>query len=242
MDVGRRPYRTKVRPWRDSQEEVTIHWYQVPKQNGTLPYPSRINSLAWRDLGLNPSPVGEVPLADVEFDGWNRIVAPLPKDHICGTREDFVLGGLKNTSAPPLIRGNDGIPTCCRAEIKGVDLGGVGLVASPAEDSAASVELGGHGLTTRSSHSYILTVFPPPPIPGILESELPLSDSFLWLDPSNPDVRLTNTQPRGTTGNWRLEYAPGPSVWDATWNGLGSQSFAWVSGPFTDPREVSLLT
>lgn len=120
----RRPYRTTCRPFKDSDAEVTVHWYVVPDDTPTLPYPSRINSIDWRDNRVNPSPVGEVTFADRPFDGWGRIVPPIPGDHICGTRADFADGGTYLPDDPPFPRGEDGIPLCCRPEIGGLVVGG----------------------------------------------------------------------------------------------------------------------
>jgi hypothetical protein len=124
----RRPYRVACNPWRDDDGEVTLHWYITDPGNGTLPYPSRINSLNWRPDNMNPAPVGEVTFADQVFDGWLRIIPPGPGDHICGTREDFELGGLRHTAQPVLVRDGDGIPTCCRAPIGGMVMGGGGQI------------------------------------------------------------------------------------------------------------------
>jgi len=124
----RRPYRVDCRPWRDSEDEVTLHWYVTNPANGSLPYPSRINSLNWRPDNMNPAPVGEVTFADQTFDGWGRIIPPMPGDHICGQRSDFEFGGLKDTSEPPLVRDADGIPTCCRPPIGGFVLSGGGII------------------------------------------------------------------------------------------------------------------
>lgn len=120
----RRPYRTACRFFRDSEVESTVHWYIVPPTNPVLGFPCRINSLDWRDNRMNPGPVGEVTFAERPFDGWGRIVPPIPGDHLCGTREDFELGGRYLPDDPPFERGADGIPLCCRPDIGGIEVGG----------------------------------------------------------------------------------------------------------------------
>lgn len=101
-----------------------MHWYIVPRTAPLLGMPCRINSIDWRDNRVNPSPVGEVTFADRPFDGWGRIVPPIPGDHLCGTAEDFAHGGRYLPDLPPFPRAADGIPLCCRPPLGGVRLGG----------------------------------------------------------------------------------------------------------------------
>lgn len=126
----RRPYRTTCRFFSDSDEENTIHWYVVPWSNGTLPYPHRIVPADWFPDKVNTKDHGEHSLEPRPFDGWGRIVPPVaPADHICGTAADFSAGCSVSDPRPPLVRGPDGIPTCCRAIAQGVILGGTGDVS-----------------------------------------------------------------------------------------------------------------
>ena len=139
----RRPYRTKCRFLRDSDIESTVHWYIVPPSNGTLGFPCRINSSDWRDNRFSRSPVGEVNFADRPFDGWNRIVPPVPGDHLCGSEDDFRNGGTYRPDLPPFERGEDGLPLCCRPKLGGAALGGVSMVAEPWFRTPAPAAAGG---------------------------------------------------------------------------------------------------
>lgn len=127
----RRPYRTTCRFFNDSDEENTIHWYVVPKTNPTLPYKFLIYPNDQNDLRMNPKAFGEVPLEPRPFDGWNRIVPPVPTDHICGDPADFAAGCSITDPRPPLVRGPDGIPTCCRPIQQGLVVGGTAPAANP---------------------------------------------------------------------------------------------------------------
>jgi len=125
----RRPYRTSCRFFSDSNETNTIHWYVVPWSNGTLPFPHRIKPNDWYPEQVNPKDIGEESLEDRPFDGWGRIIPPVPTtDHICGTADDFSNGCARNSSRPPLNRAGDGIPDCCRQVIQGMVMGGFGQV------------------------------------------------------------------------------------------------------------------
>lgn len=243
VDVGRRPYRTACRPWRDSSEEVTVHWYVVPPENGTLPYPSRINSLCWRDAQMNPSPVGEVSAGEQFFDGWGRIVPPIPPgDHICGTREDFELGGLRNTDEPPLTRGPDGIPTCCRGVVGGVVLGGEAVIPDIQPTGPGGGVLAGEALYDPEYSAYQVTSTDPL-LAVILATEIPLDDARQWWDAAPPDWTLESTEERGTAGDWTLRYLPGGQVWEVIgWNGIGSQIATLVSGSWAGVVTITLDT
>lgn len=230
--MGRRPYRTTMRPFRDSDVEVVVHWYKVPATNPRLPYPSRINSLDWKDGQFSFSPVGEVTGAEREFDGWGRIVPPVPEDHICGERGDFEFGGLYRPDLPPLERGPDGIPLCCRPAFGGLVFGGSAVIGELGDGGPA---FGGSALFTSlpgiivmtsydGSHSYSLNrvLFP---------DELPQWDNQFVPAPVLIGPALT-----GTPDLWRVTvpaglYAGGEGVYEA-FGFQGQQPFYWyrVSG------------
>jgi hypothetical protein len=139
----RAPYRTACRFLRDSDQEATIHWYVVPWSNGTIGIPSPINSSYWRPFWFNPGRVGEVNFAPRHYDGWGRIVPPIPGDHLCGEAEDFRRGGLYQPSLPPFERAADGVSLCCRPELGGVLLGGDSYIGDPVPVSDGGALLSG---------------------------------------------------------------------------------------------------
>lgn len=221
MDIGRRPYKTACRPFRDDDTEVTVHWYSVPKANGTLGFPCRINSLDWRDFGINPAPVGEVTAADREFDGWGRIVPPPPGDHVCGRREDFELGGLIGGPGPPLTRAADGIPTCCRAELGGMVLGGDGQVQYPHPLPQGGLVMDGGALRFPETSFYDIES-PDPEEAHLCYSEVPPELCSEWrTDEFGADWRLTTTASKGTVGDWTLRNVLGGQKWEQLgWDGV----------------------
>lgn len=137
----RAPYRTTCRFFRDSEHEDVIHWYVVPWSNGTLGIPSPFMSIRWRPYWVNPGPVGEVTFAEQHYDGWGRIVPPIPGDHLCGEETDFRHGGRYLPSLPPIQRAADGISECCRPELGGMEMGGEALSPDPEPVSEGGVNL-----------------------------------------------------------------------------------------------------
>jgi len=121
-DIGRRPYRTLFRPFRDSDLVVPIRWYKVPMGTPFLPFPSRIVSLDWVAEPWTATGVGEVFLAPRKFATWNSPHVP-PGGHFCGTPQDFAEGGLFQPLDPLVGYTAGGLPTCCGDNI-GVQVGG----------------------------------------------------------------------------------------------------------------------
>jgi len=210
-----------------------LHWYAVPAENGTLPYPSRINSLQWRPDQINPSPVGEVSCGVQTYDGFGRIVPPVPGDHICGTREDFEFGGLEDSEEPPLIRGADGIPTCCRDPIRGVMIGGAAIYPDPDPEGDDGLVLGGTAVSSGILSRYGVTIVDPEEYHYLI-SNAPLNVCTEWRTvESDPDWRLSSTAVRGVVGSWTLTRVADGTVWTrAAWDGVqdGCQIFTLASG------------
>lgn len=144
----RRPYRTKFRPWRDSQEEQDIHWYIVPDDAPLLDYPSRVYSLDWSPDPWAAEGVGEVYGADRKFDGWERITLQ-PAGEVHGTEEDFTVGGIRDSSAPQLAREPNGLPTECVGPPDGIVLSGEHSAELP--DGGAQVSGGEQGNVTQDN-------------------------------------------------------------------------------------------
>lgn len=122
VDFGRRPYTTKCRPFRDSDEEVDLVWYPCAPGAKVLPFPSVMHQTDW-DVELQPwLPVGEVPDAPKVFNG-KPIIPGTGLGHFCGEESDFDLGGKRDEAIPPVVRGATGLPDCCRPPVLGA--GGV---------------------------------------------------------------------------------------------------------------------
>lgn len=155
VDMVRRPYRTKVRPFRDSEDELDLHWYPVPEGTPTLPYPSLISSLDWSPDPWEVEGVGEVYGEPRKFDGWGRLFLS-PPGGIHGTRQDFEEGGLKDSSAPPLARNPDGLPVECAGADDGMLMGGTSRIATFGEMLLETMPVStwnrqGRGLCTGAS-------------------------------------------------------------------------------------------
>lgn len=126
-DLSRREYRTRVRPFRDFPVEVEIWWYRVPRENGTLPFPTAFNNSDWEAEPYQWVGPGEV-------FGAERVLSRRPRpeigpgDHICGTPDDFLFGCVYDPDLPPVAYAPDGLPECCRPGPGGVAVGGGGVV------------------------------------------------------------------------------------------------------------------
>lgn len=94
-DLIRESFVTKVRFWEDSDVEVPVHWYKVPKDREILPVPSFVADAAWYNengyrsnmcLGFPPWQLGEMQDPDRR---WDHRVGPQPWEkytgHYCGT-------------------------------------------------------------------------------------------------------------------------------------------------------------
>jgi len=232
----RRPYRTKCRFLRDSELECTVHWYIVPATNPTLGFPCRINSLDWRDNRQNPSPVGEVSFEDRPFDGWGRIIPPVPGDELCGTRDDFENGGRYLPDLPPFPRAADGVALCCRPEVGGIMLGGETIFPSPL--AAGGLVLSGETITDPEVTYYSVTSTMPET--GFNpETQVPASVATFWRQ--GTQARLYSGAPRGTASDWRLFLDAEGFTGEFTrvgWDGLGSDGTVWTLVTGDWPGEV----
>lgn len=131
-DLIRRPFRTRARLLRDSDQEFDIRWYFAAEGAQQLPWPSPIHVLHRNDQEWIKTSVGDLLFADTTLEKPN-VVNPLPAgDHYHGTEEDFREGGLYLPDLPPFPRDEDGIPTVCRPPVHGLVLGGVGITTPPA--------------------------------------------------------------------------------------------------------------
>ena len=210
-----------------------MHWYVVPEETPDLPFDSIINSLDWRNQPWTATGPGEVYGAPREFDGWGRIPPPAPPlTHICGTEEDFRLGGLRDTSEPPLDRDVTGIPTCCQT-FGGIVLSGTGAVWSSGGVLLWGPTLIDQGMSPFFDNCDFPKGFLDPTGSYRLTGNMPLfADYDVWwavppihgqwrlvarlsVAPSVPVDALTFQAQENCGGapEWQLNFGPGP-VWD----------------------------
>jgi hypothetical protein len=147
VDIGRRPYRPTVRPFRDSEVTVTIDWVPARPEDGTLPFPSAITSLDWHARPWEAQGVGEVYGAPRVYNRKRPIPGPV-RDHICGTADDFARGELLDASKPLTRYLPSGLPTCCDTDrleaVGGIGVGGAGrLIASDPRTASGGIGIGG---------------------------------------------------------------------------------------------------
>jgi hypothetical protein len=119
VDIGRRPYTTTFKPFRDSDVTATLKWFPALRSAGTLPFPSKVNSLYWstwfdfqQNAAIVEQTVGEVPGAKRSFN----FAKSLPYAHDlppCRPPEDFRLGERYDPDGPPALYNAEGWPLCC---------------------------------------------------------------------------------------------------------------------------------
>ena len=131
MDWIRRSYTTTARPFRDSDETVTIVWYPCVPEAPALGFPTMMVSEDWDSEWTFPLPGGEVPGAPRPF----RYERPKPGatgEHVCGTQQDFEEGCKYEPDEPAVVYGTLGLPNCCDPAVVtqgGVAFGGQALVS-----------------------------------------------------------------------------------------------------------------
>lgn len=163
----RRPYTTKFRPFRDSDEEVDIVWYPAKKDAPVLSVPSVVCSLDWwvqeRDIGIyHGFEVGEVPGAKRSYNS-QKVHPDADGLKFCGTEDDFANGAAFDPNVRRFRR-TDGLPTCCGGVPPGVVIGGragppplnPGVVVGGSAQQIAGVQsgrgsfvVGGHAEVSR---------------------------------------------------------------------------------------------
>lgn len=112
VDMARRPYTTTVRPFRDSDATVQIRWYPARPEDGTLPFPSRINSIDWMTDPHTKEGVGEVWNTSRNYNHAKPIPGP-KRTHVCGTEDEHGQGGLISDTRPEMVYAPSGLPWCC---------------------------------------------------------------------------------------------------------------------------------
>lgn len=111
-DYGRRPYTTRARLFRGSDDEVALVWYKANQDNPVLPFRSAITMSEWATDQLNSPKVGEsADVAKVYNGQWSKPEATGAR--FCGTPADFRFGCPWLPFDPPVVYYPNGLPTCC---------------------------------------------------------------------------------------------------------------------------------
>lgn len=219
-EIGRIPYTTRARLFRNSEIEVDIQWYPVPMTNPRLGLPTTIISRIWQGTpydyaGTPPYPdtVGEV--IGARHRPWPNVSRPdATGERICGTEEDFVRGCVYDPDAPPVVRRDDGLPMCC----------GLGLIP-----------MGGIGMGGEAPMGIDTTPFSPCTNYLLLNhgETMYSTGGWTWATTSGEWTLTVDGPPPNT---WTLTHTTTipPTVYHATdWDGSGTQGFA--AGGFPPP-------
>ncbi len=117
VDFGRRAYSTACRFLRDDDTVSQIRWVEARPDAPVLGRVARIMSLDDECDPWLPTDVGEVDGAPRPFTGQKAPVG-LNGDHVCGSDEDFELGGTLDEEAPEVRYGALGFPLCCAPPLR----------------------------------------------------------------------------------------------------------------------------
>lgn len=187
-----------------------------------LPYPSKIRPLSDVYFPWVQNDVGEVYGAERKL---NHKVAPpfIVGQHVCGTREDFEVGGTRDAISPPVVYDKNGIPLCCQPAIVGeggdADSGIADISVTPGTTYADSYEL----------YSAL-----PAPV-SLMSFTIPQQEwvGFLSYPGLSGTARLRSPLYPGNT-TWTLETFGGFPVCSwitaASWNGHGFHTWTPAGG------------
>jgi hypothetical protein len=114
-------YKVDVRPFKDSDQTVTIRWFKCKPGAKWLPFSSVIRPQVWNSEDYAYQGRGEVWATAREFRQYPWVPG-LEGTHYCGTRADFEEGGV--VADPPVAFTPDGVMACCAAPPGGLLLGG----------------------------------------------------------------------------------------------------------------------
>lgn len=148
VDWRRVPFRSKVRPFRNSENDAGVIW--IPVAPGALPL-RRVSVIAvpdWDDVYWTwAGAVGEYT-APLSYSN-QRARPGTGRGHVCGSDQDFEEGGDYDTELAPVTYGASGLPTCCAAPVVGAGgmvlggFGSVGFITRPV--ARGGLVLGGRG-------------------------------------------------------------------------------------------------
>lgn len=206
---GRRPYTTKFRPFVNSDQQVDLVWYPAEPDAPVLGYPSKIQQLDNVSFPWLAQGVGEVFGTPRPFN--HRQVIPFQQfDHVCGDREDFEFGGLRDDSLPPVEYNRNDIPICCNPAF-------VGQGGARASGTAQVTVTPGCANHYSCTNSYI----PGPPVLSVT------NPCIEWVYVNGGD-NVSLEAPGIVLPDWTLfitHFGTDVFTADASWNGRGTRVF-----------------
>lgn len=112
VDIGRRPYTTTARFFRNSDVETKIKWLPADPARGTFPGVSRICSLDWVTHPETAEGVGEVFNTSRSYNR-GKSFGPIGGNHFCGTLDEHRNGEVLDPTRPMMEYAPSGLPLCC---------------------------------------------------------------------------------------------------------------------------------
>jgi hypothetical protein len=214
----RRGIRTDCLFNRNSDETATIEWYPAALDAPVLPYPSKIRPLSQAYYPYAPTDIGEVYGASRKLN--HKKTPPfVAGQHLCGTRDDFELGGIRDASPPPVVYDKNLIPVCCQPAVV-------------ADGGAAASGTADINVQPGTAHHYRFQWM----------DNLETINVVLALDPFNPGHWNFNS------GAAQVDlYAPGvpggvPGEWFADSVNFLHPLLTWQGGPTWDGHGLQTLT
>lgn len=128
-DYIERPFSTPMRPFRNSDVEVTQHWYFAAPGAQQLPTVTPLNVAGWLNSLAVKTGVGAIQGAPTTLEKPTVYDPPPPGDHYHGELSDFRTGCFYDPAGPVLARNDNGIPAECQPPRGGINVSGTGLGA-----------------------------------------------------------------------------------------------------------------
>jgi hypothetical protein len=117
MDMLRVCYKTRMRLWQGSPDEVPIRWYRASASAGYFNDPHPFGSTLWRRdrpaafVPIAPGELGEVSIAPGEYDRGRNLLQ-YRGHNFCG-HPTAITGGGREGVDPPIVTDPDGSSPCC---------------------------------------------------------------------------------------------------------------------------------
>lgn len=213
VSFGRDGYTAPCRFFRDDGIVGTIKWY-LNEPAPALGFPTRIRPLRTMKFPELQDGVGEV-YGEPQPYLKTEAIPFLTFDHICGTRDDFALGGVFDPDAPPVQYTRQGLPVCCLPPFAAEG----GAVGSGSADVQVVTPCAEYNATSYSTTWLGLVEQPP---------------GNIWYSPLRPYAALTGPGYAGNP-NWQWSVVLSPvydSVYETTpdWDGHTNRTFNRISG------------
>ena len=129
MDYGRHTFNSKVKPFANSDQEVTIKWFPCAAGAKAVARESLILNDVWDYCNWDDTTKGSQPVGEW-VNNFAKPVIGARADHICGSNEDFANGCLRDETNDVRYASN-GLPLCCGVVIATRGGGASGGVSRP---------------------------------------------------------------------------------------------------------------